>query len=66
MSEYQNIEYVKDNDLKKEILCPDCNVKVNTICDNDCGTFHCYCGCEFYLDNDIILIGHNPKCGYDD
>lgn len=46
-------------------ICPNCHKESNCdiVCDNDCGTSECECGCEFYIVGDKIIRGHNPKCG---
>ncbi|QKF94098.1 hypothetical protein QKU48_gp0640 [Fadolivirus algeromassiliense] len=44
--------------------CPICNCKTNVICDNDCGSYFCSKGHEFYKTQDGKLVqGHNPLCG---
>lgn len=45
--------------------CPKCNNECRIICDNDCGTFRCVCGCEFHLDpsTNAVHFGHSPTCG---
>ena len=52
-------------------ICPNCNQDIYKMdyhdeCDNNCGTFICKCGCEFFVNNEnIIVYGHNTSCGID-
>jgi len=46
--------------------CPHCQVSLNEICicDNNCGTNMCLsCNYEYYSENGIIRLYHNPLCG---
>lgn len=48
-------------------ICPGCGKEsvCDVCCDNDCGTWECQCGQEFYIMNGIVTAGHFPKCGDD-
>jgi hypothetical protein len=46
-------------------MCKNC-INADLICDNDCGTIMCdTCEKEWYYENNIKKLGHNPKCGDD-
>ena len=52
--------------MDPKIACPNCkkNLEELIICDNDCGTICCDCGCEFYITKDKKYVkGHKPDCG---
>ncbi len=48
--------------------CINCNIEMNLICDNDCGSISCeLCGYEIYLnEKNVYVVGHSKKCGLSD
>ncbi len=45
-----------------------CDIEINTICDNDCGSFECKkCKKEWHINSKgIVKKEHNPICGDSD